>query len=101
MQEYKQYIITKGGRDFGLYILDIKEYLITPHQYKKFEDFMDGRIMGMVDDIPQVVFIDDYLAFINEKSFLKHSLVVISIGYIILHWFGGILLGLFIYSIYQ
>jgi len=66
MQEYKQYIITKGGQELGILISDIKEYLITPSQFKKLEKFMVGQTMTMVGDSP-IIYVCDYLAFINNE----------------------------------
>lgn len=72
--DYKKYIISKGGNELGILWTDIKHYLLTPEQYKKFGDWMEGQTCCVLehqsDDGKEVhmlplVYVDDLLRFIK------------------------------------
>lgn len=67
MTNYKDYIISKGGKELGLLFEDIEKYLLTPDQNEKFHKFMRGQTCGMVGGIP-VCYTCDYLNFISGRG---------------------------------
>ena len=64
---YKEYLISIGGKEVGIDINDIENSLLTPKNWKKFCDFMNGQTMMDFKGI-SIVFTDDYLRFINNKK---------------------------------
>lgn len=70
MKNYKDYIISRGGKEIGILWSDVKEYLLTPAKYEKFLEFMKGQTCGMLGsngDYVSIVYVCDYLNFINGK----------------------------------
>jgi len=67
MENYKNYIISKGGIELGLLFSDIQEYLLTPEQYRKFSEFMRGQTCGVLVDM-SVCYTGDYIKFINQLT---------------------------------
>jgi hypothetical protein len=68
---YKQYIIKKGDNELGLLWYDIEQHLLTPEQFRKFNDFMRGQTMGMLGDSMNmigVVYTGDFLKFLRKYN---------------------------------
>lgn len=74
MEKYKDFIIYKGKREIGLMWSDIKRYLLTPNQYEKFSEWMNGQTCSTLEHISDdgneryllpLVYVDDYLRFIK------------------------------------
>lgn len=63
---YKQYIIKKGDNELGLLWSDIEQHLLTPAQYKQFDDFMRGQTMGVLGNMK-----DKYLGIVYTGDFEK------------------------------
>ena len=67
---YKEYIIKKGDNEIGLLWSDIRNHLLTPAQYEKFEDYMKGSTCGMIQDGPvyiSICYTGDFVRFINNQ----------------------------------
>ena len=62
--DYKKYIISQGGREIGLSFADIKENILAPEQYRKFEYFMRGQTVGVIGGI-SIVYTGDFERFIK------------------------------------
>lgn len=69
---YKDFIISKGGVEMGLLWSDIKHCLLTPSEYKKFSDWMEGQTCCVLDHqsddgkethLLALVYVDDFLRF--------------------------------------
>lgn len=61
---YKQYILSKGGKELGLLYLDIKQHLLTPAQYDKFCEYMKGQtVCGIGSET--IVYTGDFERFIK------------------------------------
>ena len=73
MEEYKKYVISKGGKELGLLWQDIKQHLLTPQQYQNFNEFMTGQTCCAIEHIDDddittflpLVYTGDYLRFIK------------------------------------
>ncbi len=64
---YKNYIVSKGGKELGLLYSDIEEYLLTPSEYKKFLTFMEGQtgmLIGKSED-GAICYTGDFERFIK------------------------------------
>lgn len=64
-KNYKDYIISQGGKEIGLAFHDIKEYLMTPNEYKRFLTFMKGQTCALIAGF-EICYTCDYLKFINN-----------------------------------
>lgn len=73
-KDYKEFVISKGGREMGLLWSDIKHNLLTPSEYKKFSDWMEGQTCCVLDyqsddgtevHMLPLVYVDDFLRFIK------------------------------------
>ena len=62
--DYKKYILSRGGEEFGISFVDIEEYLLTPNEYKKFMEFMNGQTCSIIAGI-EVCYTGDFERFIN------------------------------------
>ena len=69
MKIYKDYVLSKGGKELGITWYDIERYVLTPAKYKEFSDFMAGQTCGCVDDSCQssVVYTCDLEAFLQNN----------------------------------
>lgn len=47
MKDYKEFILSKGGKELGILFEDIKEYILPPSQFREFTKFMNGRTTGV------------------------------------------------------
>ena len=64
-QDYKKYIISRGGEELGLAYPDIQEHLLTPAQFKRFQEYMSGQtVMGIGDTT--IVYTGDFEGFIDN-----------------------------------
>lgn len=73
-KNYKDFIISKGGKEIGLIWSDIKHSLLTPSEYKKFSEWMEGQTCCVLDHqsddgkesytLP-LVYVDDFERFIK------------------------------------
>lgn len=84
-KDYKEFIISKGGKELGLLWSDIKHNLLTPKEYKRFSDWMMGQKLkeGWAEFVPAccvldsqsddgkevhmlpLVYVDDFVRFIK------------------------------------
>lgn len=63
---YKNYIISKGGKELGITWYDIENHILTPAQFKEFKDWMRGQTVGFIDDsCATIVYTSDLLRFIK------------------------------------
>lgn len=65
MKDYKKFILSRGGEELGILFSDIKENLLTPADYKRFEEFMSGQTITMIGLNEGVCFTGDYERFIK------------------------------------
>jgi hypothetical protein len=67
MKNYKDYIISKGGKELGLTFYDIEQHFIKPSAYEKFEDYMRGQTVCGVDESLEttIVYTGDFERFIQ------------------------------------
>jgi len=63
---HQQYIISIGGKEIGLDINDIEHSLLSPKQWDKFCQFIDGQTMMDFKGI-SIVFTTDYERFISGR----------------------------------
>jgi len=70
--KYKELIISRGGKEYGLAWEDIKKYLLTPHQWEMFENFMEGQTSSEISGIP-IVYTGDYEKFIKGLPVINHD----------------------------
>ena len=61
---YKDYIITQGGKEVGIPFKDIEEYLLPPAKYKEFEHFMRGQTCGLVGGM-SICYTGDFERFLK------------------------------------
>jgi hypothetical protein len=47
--DHKEYIISKGGKELGIMLSDIKNHILTPSRYEDFSDFMIGQTCGIME----------------------------------------------------
>lgn len=65
---YKDYIISKGGKEMGLTMHDIKRHLMTPDQYIRFEKFIANQTVAMIEGVNghvEIIYTGDYERFIK------------------------------------
>lgn len=69
---YKDYLLSKGGKELGFLWSDIQKSLLTPDQYSKFVEFMRGQTCGVIgelsDEYISIVYTCDYENFINGRN---------------------------------
>ena len=68
MKNYKDYIISKGGKEIGLTAYDIKRYLMTPDEYIRFEKYMKNQTVSMIEGLNghiEIIYTGDYERFIK------------------------------------
>ena len=65
MENYEKYIISQGGKEWGLPYADIEEHLLTPSQFKLFIKFMRGKGNTIVGGIP-LCWVHDYKDFMRS-----------------------------------
>lgn len=65
--EVDKYVIQKGGRHLGILWEDIKNHLLTPAEFKRFEEWMTGQTVGCMDDGCKltIVYTGDLLRFMK------------------------------------
>jgi len=64
------YTIKKGDKMQGVTWYDVENYIMTPEQFKRFEEWMMGQTVGCVDDSCKTtyVYLGDLERFLhNEK----------------------------------
>lgn len=75
-KNYKDFIIKKGDYELGILWSDIKHCLLTPEEYKKFSEWMQGQTCSMLDHVSDdgkekhylpLVYVDDFERFIKGK----------------------------------
>ena len=68
---YKDYIIKKGDMELGLLWSDIKEHLLTPAEYQKFEVYMANQTCPVLGPLSaswiEICHTGDFEKFINNK----------------------------------
>lgn len=64
MNNYKDYILSKGGKELGILFSDIEQHILTPKQYEDFSDFIMGQTCGIVGGL-SVCYVCDFERFIN------------------------------------
>lgn len=65
----QKYILSQGGKELGLSFYDIKKYLLTPNEYKKFLDFMEGQTTVLISGI-DICYTEDFERFIKGLSLI-------------------------------
>lgn len=64
---YKDYIISQGGREYGLSFDDIREDLLTPSEWKQFMEFIEHQTCGVIGGI-SIVYTGDYERFLRTLN---------------------------------
>ena len=72
-EEYKKYILSKGGKELGILEYDIKTHLLAPSKYEEFNEFMTGQTGGILEtgnyeEPVTFIYVSDYLNFINGEK---------------------------------
>jgi len=74
--KYGDFIISKGGKQLGILWSDIKHNLLTPAEYKKFSEWMEGQTCCVLDHqsddgtevhMLPLVYVDDFVRFITGR----------------------------------
>ena len=63
--KYKEYILSRGGKELGIAWADIKENILTPQEFRKFEYFMIGQTMAVIGGM-SIVYTRDFERFIRK-----------------------------------
>ena len=63
--DYKKYILSQGGKEIGLSFADIRENILAPEQYRRFEYFMRGQTFSSIGGI-SICHTDDFDRFIKD-----------------------------------
>ena len=69
MENYKQFILSKGGHELGLLFCDIENELLTPVQWKRFLNYTQGDTVGLIgmNDSASFCYVCDYQKFIASE----------------------------------
>ena len=62
--KYKQYIITRGGKELGIAYSDIEQYILPPSEFIRFKEFMNGQTTGLIGCEP-ICYTEDFERFIK------------------------------------
>jgi hypothetical protein len=68
MKKYSNYILSKGGNELGVTYYDIQNHILTPAEWSKFLEFMNGQTVGCIDDSyhTSVVYTGDLERFLKD-----------------------------------
>jgi len=67
MKRIEPYILSKGGVEIGVALGDIKDYILTPDQFKKFMQSIVGRTQRLIDNYYKspVIYVADLRKFLG------------------------------------
>lgn len=67
MKKYSKYILSKGGNELGITYYDIQNYILTPDEWNRFTEFMNGQTVGCLDGYinTTIVYTEDLERFLK------------------------------------
>lgn len=61
---YKDYILSRGGKELGIAWEDIEKHILPPSKFEKFKKFMMGQTVAMIGGM-SIVYTEDFERFIR------------------------------------